>query len=119
MRGSGFTINADDDVPYAKVVEFVEALKASGVTHFSFAEACVGDGKYRVANRTGSYKFDDELRFLHLPAAGAEAVVPGHMARERRPASEVALSCFRNASDKRADVGGRVGTGYTRAVVGG
>ncbi len=58
-----FTINADDDVPYAKVVEFVEALKASGVTHFSFAEACVGDGKYRVANRTGSYKFDDELRF--------------------------------------------------------
>lgn len=40
-----FTIEADDDVPFAKVIAVIEALKASGVTQFSFAKARVGDGK--------------------------------------------------------------------------
>ncbi len=58
-----FTIEADEDVPYAKVIEVVEALKAAGVTEFSFSEARVGDGKYRVANRQASYEFDGKHRF--------------------------------------------------------
>jgi biopolymer transport protein ExbD len=58
-----FTIRADKNVPYAKVIEVVEALKAAGVTEFSFSEARVGDGKYRVANRQDSYKFDDKHHF--------------------------------------------------------
>lgn len=58
-----FTVRADKDVPYAKVIEVVEALKAAGVTEFSFAEARVGDGKYRVANRQAGYKFDDKHHF--------------------------------------------------------
>ena len=32
-----FTIRADKDVPYAKVIEVVEALKAAGGTEFSFS----------------------------------------------------------------------------------
>jgi biopolymer transport protein ExbD len=32
-----FTIQADEDVPYVKVIAVIEALKASGVTQFSFA----------------------------------------------------------------------------------
>ena len=46
-----FTIRADNDVPYAKVIEVVESLKAAGVTEFSFAEARVGAGKSRAAIR--------------------------------------------------------------------
>ena len=58
-----FTIRADKDVSYAKVIEVAEALKAVGVVEFSFGEAQVGDGKYRVANRTGNYEFDGEHHF--------------------------------------------------------
>ena len=36
-----FTIRADKDVPYAKVIEVVEALKAAGVTEFSFSASRV------------------------------------------------------------------------------
>ena len=58
-----FTIHANKDVSYAKVIEVVEALKAAGVTEFSFSEARVGDGKYRVANRQAIYEFDDKHGF--------------------------------------------------------
>ncbi|MEO8353706.1 MAG: biopolymer transporter ExbD, partial [Chthoniobacteraceae bacterium] len=56
-------IDADKDVPYAKVVEVMEALKGAGVTDISFSKARVGDGKYRVANRSGSYEFDGKHQF--------------------------------------------------------
>lgn len=58
-----FTIDADTDVPFAKVTEVVEALKSSGVTEITFQAARVGDGRYRVANRTGSYEFDGQHKF--------------------------------------------------------
>ena len=54
-RVSSFAIRADENVPFAKVVEFVGALKAAGVVEFSFTEARVGDGQFRVANRTAKY----------------------------------------------------------------
>ena len=64
-----FTIRADKDVPYAKVIEVVEALKAAGVTEFSFAEARVGDGKSRAAIRGKVLKPDGS------PAAGVQVRV--------------------------------------------
>lgn len=54
-RASSFTIRADENVPFPNVVELVDALKAVGVVEFSFTEARVGDGRFRVANRTGRY----------------------------------------------------------------
>lgn len=58
-----FQIDADKDVPYTKVSEVVEVLSAAGVTELSFVHAQLGDGKYRIANRQDSYKFDDKHRF--------------------------------------------------------
>jgi hypothetical protein len=54
-RVSSFSIRADENVPFARVVELVDALKAAGVVEFTFTEARVGDGRFRVANRTGKY----------------------------------------------------------------
>ena len=62
-KAKRFDIEADANVPYADVIEVVEALKAAGVTDFSFSQAQLGDGKYRVANRTGSYEFDEKHKF--------------------------------------------------------
>ena len=62
-RAKRFVIYADGDVAYAKVTKVVEVLKAAGVTDFSLSKARVGDGKYRVANRSGSYEFDGKRKF--------------------------------------------------------
>ena len=58
-----FTIRADKDVPYAKVVDVLDALQSAGVAEIAFSEARMGDGIYRVANRTGSYDFDGRHKF--------------------------------------------------------
>ena len=48
-------IRADASVSVAKVAEVLETLKAAGVVEFSFQDGRVGDGRFRVANRTGKY----------------------------------------------------------------
>jgi len=50
-----FEISADATVPVAKVAEVLDTLKAAGVVEFSFQDGRVGDGRFRVANRTGKY----------------------------------------------------------------
>lgn len=94
-----FTIRADKDVPYAKVIEVVEALKAAGVTEFSFSEARVGDGKYRVANQTGIYEFDDKHGFsICRPSERPQWFTVSWPAEGDRPTC--ALRTFPNVSDK-------------------
>ncbi len=58
-----FTIEADEDVPYAKVVEVMNALRKAGVVRISLKDGQAGDGKVRVASSTGSYKIDDQRTF--------------------------------------------------------
>ena len=94
-----FTIKADDDVPYAKVIAVIKALKASGVTEFSFAEARVGDGKYRVANRTGSYEFDEKRRLsICQPFERKQWFTVAWPAKDGQPAKSLRL--FPNASEQ-------------------
>jgi hypothetical protein len=82
-----FTICADNDVPYAKVVEVVEALKAAGVTEFSFAEARVGDGKYRVANLQANYKLNGKHHFsMCRPSEYPQFLTVSWPAEGERPA---------------------------------
>jgi tRNA A-37 threonylcarbamoyl transferase component Bud32 len=50
-----FEIRAAATVPLARVAEVLETLKAAGVVEFSFQDGRVGDGRFRVANRTGKY----------------------------------------------------------------
>ena len=59
-----FTIRADEDVSYAKVIEVVEALKAAGVAEVSISVARVGDAKSRATIRGKVLKPDG------APAAG-------------------------------------------------
>ena len=94
-----FTIEADKDVPYAKVIEVVEALKAAGVTALSFAEARVGDGKYRVANLTANYDFDGKHHFsICRPSERPQWFTVGWPAEGERPAC--ALRTFPNVSEQ-------------------
>ncbi len=94
-----FMISADEDVPYAKVVEVVESLKAAGVTEFSFTEARVGDGKYRVANLQATYKFDDKHGFsICRPRGHAQWFTVSWPAEGNRPSC--ALRTYPNVSDQ-------------------
>ncbi|MDX1925166.1 MAG: M56 family metallopeptidase [Pirellulaceae bacterium] len=63
MSNNSFEIEADKDVPYTKVVEVLNTLKAAGVTELSFTEVRLGDGKVRVANSQAIYKLDDNHGF--------------------------------------------------------
>ena len=77
----------------------IPALKAAGVTEFSFSEARVGDGKYRVANRTGTYEFDDKHGFsICRPSERPQWFTVSWPAEGDRPAC--ALRTFPNVSDK-------------------
>lgn len=58
-----FTIRAKSDVPYAKVVEVMDALRKAGVVRISLNEGQAGDGKFRVASGTGNYPIDDQRSF--------------------------------------------------------
>lgn len=67
-----FIIRADKDVPYAKAIEVFETLKAAGATEIKFSEARVGDGRYRVANLTGSYEIDESRRMSLCQPSGRQ-----------------------------------------------
>ena len=86
-------------MPYPKVIEVVDALKASGVTEFSFSEARLGDGKYRVANRTGIYEFDDKHGFsICRPSKRPQWFTVSWPADGDRPACS--LRTFPNVSEE-------------------
>ncbi len=94
-----FTIRANDAVPYAKVVELIDILKAAGVTEVSLSEARMGDGKYRAANRTGIYKFDAAHRFsICKPRDRAHWFTVGWPAKDGEPARR--LRVFPNNSEQ-------------------
>lgn len=82
-----FSISAGKEVPHAKVVEVVDALKAAGVTEFSFRDAQMGDGRYRVANRQAVYKLDGNHSFsICRPGDYPQYFTVGWPAEGERPA---------------------------------
>lgn len=67
-----FTIRADEEVPYARAVEVLDTLRVAGVAEITFSEGRMGDGRYRVANRTGNYEFDATHKFSICMPSGRQ-----------------------------------------------
>lgn len=54
-RIPSLVIRADERVPLEIVTTCVQALKSAGTVEFSFEDGRIGDGRFRIANRTGRY----------------------------------------------------------------
>ena len=87
-----FTIRADSEVPYARVLEIMEVMRKAGAFHVSLSEARAGDGKYRVANRTGNYQTGSAFKFSICKLSSAPGFFTvGWPAKDGQPARRLRI----------------------------
>jgi len=68
-------------------VEVLDTLRAAGVTEITLSEGRMGDGRYRIANRTGNYQFDATHKFsISMPSGQQQWFTVIWPAKDGRPA---------------------------------